>query len=326
MRRVHLLVLSFCLGVFFSSCEEIIPVDPGTSETQLVLNGVPSAGRQLSVYFAHSRYFLDDNNNHPVDGVTMVIDVNGRSYRPDSVVRCNYWFPYTLREDDTLSIRVDVDGHPVTARTYVPRMPQVENLMAVVDTSGTIGEAMGLGAFRLLAVSFDLQDHPNHEDWYCVTLEQRDSGSHYYNFFDLHDTVDTSYLAYFVCLDKSLTSPDVAAIQGLGDAFFNRLLFSDKRIEGQSHHVGLMLLLLRDTCEIEPFLHEYTLHVESVTPERVRYLTDIATATSMMQIFSEPAGVYSNVEGALGIFSGNARRTYPLTPDTLAATRRRIKP
>ncbi len=320
MKRVILLVLSSYLLLLFASCEEVIPVDPTTSEAMLVLNGVPSSGRQMSVFFAYSRYFLDESNNHPVEGAVVTMEVNGHSYRPDSMVRCNYWFPYTLQDDDTVTVRVDVGGTLVSAKTYVPRMPQVENLMAVIDTSGQVGESMGLGAFRLLAIGFDLQDYPNHDDYYCITVDQRDSGTHYWNYFNTYDTVDTTYLTYFVCLDKKLISPDVAAIQGMGDAFFNRLIFADDHIEGKNHHVSLMLLLLRDTTEVEPFIHEYTLHVESVTPERVKYLKDIATATSQLQIFSEPAPVYSNVDGALGIFAGNARRTYPLAPDTLAAT------
>ncbi|MBP5541800.1 MAG: DUF4249 domain-containing protein [Bacteroidales bacterium] len=320
MKRVILLVLSSYLLLLFASCEEVIPVDPTTSEAMLVLNGVPSSGRQMSVFFAYSRYFLDNSNNHPVEGAVVTMDVNGHSFRPDSVVRCNYWFPYILQDDDTVAVRVNMDGNLVSAKTYVPRSPQVENLVAVVDTSGTLGEAMGLGAFRLLAVGFDLKDYPDHDDYYCITVDQRDSGTHYRPYFDIYDTVDTTRLTYFVCLDKKLISPEVAAIPGLGDAFFNRLIFSDDLIEGKNHRVSLMLLLLRDTTEVEPFIHEYTLHVESVTPERVKYLKDIATATSQLQIFSEPAPVYSNVDGALGIFAGNARRTYPLAPDTLAAT------
>lgn len=316
-RPYYFLLLSSCLFLLLISCEKVIPVDPATSEAQLVLNAVPSAERQLTTYFAHTRYFLDNSTNQPVEGVTMTISVNGRDYHPDSIVRCNYYFPYTLREDDSLTVRVDVNGHAVTASTYVPRMPQVENLRAVVDTTGRTGEAFGLGAFRLLAINFDLTDYPNHEDYYCITLEQRDSGSRYYNYFDRYDTVDTSFLTYFISLDRSLTSPDVSAIAGMGDAFFNRLLFSDKKIEGKTHNTGLMLLLLTDTTEIQPFVHQYTLHVESVTPERMHYLKNIATATSQMQIFSEPAGIYTNVTGALGIFAGNARRTYPLIPDTL---------
>jgi len=319
------LLIGFYLLLLFSSCEEVISVDPSTSEAMLVLNGVPSSGRQMSVFFAYSRYFLDESNNHPVEGAVVTMEVNGHSYRPDSMVRCNYWFPYTLQDDDTVTVRVDVGGTLVSAKTYVPRMPQVENLVAVVDTSGRVGESMGLGAFRLLAIGFDLKDYPNHDDYYCITVDQRDSGSHYRSFFNTCDTVDTTYLTYFVCLDKKLISPDVAAIPGMGDAFFNRLIFADDHIEGKDHRVSLMLLLLRDTTELEPFIHEYTLHVESVTPDRVKYLTDIATATSQLQIFSEPAPVYSNVDGALGIFAGNARRTYPLAPDTLAVTSRTRK-
>lgn len=319
MKKRHLPFLLLCsyFLLLFASCEEIIPVDPSTAESQLVLNGVPSSGRQLSVFFAHSRYFLDENNDHPVDGAEVTMEVNGRTYRPDSTVRCSYYFPYTLQDDDTVAVRVNVNGTLVSAKTYVPRMPRVENLRAVIDTSGTLGSSWGLGAFRLLAIGFDLDDYPNHEDYYCITVEQRDSGSHYRKFFNTFDTVDTTYRTYFVCLDNKINNTDVTAIDGMGGAFFTQLLFSDKKIAGKKHGVTLMIMLLSDTTELEPYVHEYTLHVESVTPERMRYLAEVSNATSMMQIFSEPAAIYSNVNGALGIFAGNGRKTYPLAPDTL---------
>ncbi len=63
---------------------------------------------------------------------------------------------------------------------------------------------------------------------------------------------------------------------------------------------------------MQPYVHQYTLDVETVSPDRFRYLKDIANATSMLQLLTEPPAVYSNVQGALGIFAANARCRIPL--------------
>ena len=41
-------------------------------------------------------------------------------------------------------------------------------------------------------------------------------------------------------------------------------------------------------------------------------MQDLSSANSITQIITEPAPVYSNVQGALGIFAGNARLDFPL--------------
>ena len=98
----------------------------------------------------------------------------------------------------------------------------------------------------------------------------------------------------------------------MGGYIYTQLLTTDKLIDGQRHNTTIMMILLRDTNEVAPFIHEYTLNVESVTPERYQYLQDIEQATSIMQLITEPAPVYSNVNGALGIFAGNSKVTFPL--------------
>ena len=98
----------------------------------------------------------------------------------------------------------------------------------------------------------------------------------------------------------------------MGGYLYQELLTTDKLIDGQNHNTTMMVILLRDTNEVGTFLHEYSLNIETVTPERYQYLQDIANATSITQLITEPAPVFSNVNGALGIFAGNARRTFSL--------------
>ena len=287
-----------------TACEKVIDFDTSVSRPNPVLNAVPSAEKQLFVYFAHTRFFLDSTNNQPINDVDMVVTINGTDYRPTSVDRCNYFFDYTTQENDDLSIRIHADGQDITAHTVVPRMPRISQPLAIIDDTSV---------FNLLIVNFNISDYPNQKDYYCISLRQRDSGCRYSPYFDRYDTIDTTYNTYFLCNDKDLVDPFIAANMSVGGfSPYSQLISSDENFDGETHNTTLTLIRLTDTNEVVPYIHQYTLDVESVSPERYRYLQDIANATSMLQLLTEPPEVYSNVNGALGIFAANARRTFPL--------------
>ena len=263
------------LALLVSSCEKVIDFDASNTRPTPVLNAIPTAGQQLFVNYSYTRFFLDTVNSHPVGNVNMVVTANGQEYRPVSINGSNYFFDYTPQEDDQLSIHILSDAGEVAANTYIPRMPRISNPRVFVwDT-----------VFNMLTINFDI---------------------------DEYDTIDTTRNTFFFCQDKALTDPTAAATEALGGYIYTQLLTTDKLIDGQRHNTTIMMILLRDTNEVEPFIHEYTLNVESVTPERYQYLQDIEQATSIMQLITEPAPVYSNVNGALGIFAGSSKVTFPL--------------
>ncbi|MBR1516889.1 MAG: DUF4249 family protein [Bacteroidales bacterium] len=153
-----------------------------------------------------------------------------------------------------------------------------------------------------------------------------DSGQRYNPYEDRIEDIDTLVTKLFLCADRKLTASGVSALEPMAGYFYNRLLCSDSLIDGSNHHAELLLIMLKDTNEIQPFKHEYVLNVESVSPERYQYLHDVSAITGMSQMFSEPAEVYSNVEGAYGIFGANARLFLPLTLDTLHSPSTAVPP
>lgn len=291
--------------LLFASCEKVINIDTSISDPQFVLNAVPSAEKQLFVNFAYTHFFLDTSNNHPISNIDMVVTINGNEYRPISNHRCNYFFDYTLQEDDQISIRVKSGDRTVTAQTYVPRMPQISQPIALLNDTG---------AFNFLVANFNIQDHPNYPNYYCFTITQHDSGEYYHPYLEYLDTIDTIRTTIFFCTDRQLTSPSSSnGIMDMSIPMMQTQLFAtDSLIDGSTHNTSLFVMLLRDTNEIQPFIHEYTLNVECITPERMKYLQAIGANNSMLSFITEPPAMYTNVHGALGIFAGNAKRTYPL--------------
>ncbi len=301
MKHIVTILIAASL-IALSSCEKVIEFDDSLTSPQPVLNAILTEGNQMFVNYTYSRFFLDTNNAHPIADVDMVVTANGTDYRPVSVDGCNYFFDYVPQEDDQLSILVQSAAGTATAQTSIPRNPRISTPYAILRDS----------VFRTLVINFNIDDHPDYDNYYRFTISQRDSGARYRPYREVYDTIDTTYHTIFFCFDRQLTDPTAAATQALGGYLYQQLLTTDKLIDGQNHNTTLMLIMLRDTNEVGTFLHQYSLTVESVSPERYKYLQDLETATSITQLITEPAPVYSNVNGALGLFAGNARRTYPL--------------
>lgn len=309
MKR-NLLILLAAVSLL-ASCEKTVDVEDGANH-ELVLNGVPTPDRRAFVYFAQTRFFLDSSNNQQVVPDNMVLTVNGVPMTPDSVSRCRYFFPYTLQEDDTLTIDISARGHDVHARTYVPRYPDVNNVTATYFASPS---------FNFHIVNLRLDDRAGVDEYYNVMVTARDSGLRYNEWGDSLELVDTVHATYFLVPNNpEVTSNDVCPFIPLGGYLYSRIMFLDRNIDGQQYPLQLYIMQTIDTNERPPFKHEYMIDVESVTPARWNYILSAASQNSMFSFFAEQGQTYGNVEGAVGIFAGSASRHYIFNPDTISTT------
>ena len=87
------------------------------------------------------------------------------------------------------------------------------------------------------------------------------------------DTIDTVIHPYFNCVNEEIIAPTVNSTEGFMK-YFNGLLFIDSLIDRQSYEVKLSLMMLKDTAE-HPLLREYSLVVESLSPEAFRYTKEV---------------------------------------------------
>ena len=309
MKR-NLLILLAAVSLL-ASCEKTVDVEDGANH-ELVLNGVPTPDRRAFVYFAQTRFFLDSSNNQQVVPDNMVLTVNGVPMTPDSVSRCRYFFPYTLQEDDTLTIDISARGHDVHARTYVPRYPDVNNVTATYFASPS---------FNFHIVNLRLDDRAGVDEYYNVMVTARDSGLRYNEWGDSLELVDTVHATYFLVPNNpEVTSNDVCPFIPLGGYLYSRIMFLDRNIDGQQYPLQLYIMQTIDTNERPPFKHAYMIDVESVTPARWNYILSAASQNSMFSFFAEQGQTYGNVEGAVGIFAGSASRHYIFNPDTISTT------
>lgn len=291
-----------------TSCEKVLPIDDEGNH-QMVLNAVPAAGHQAFVNFAYTRFLLDSTNNHPVANADIVLSVNGIPYTPDSVNSCNYFFPYTLQPLDQLEININTPSNVVHASTYVPPLPRISNPAAASLNNYT---------FKYIGFSFDLSDSLDFGEYYRITVFERDSGARYNEWTRKMDTIDTISSSLFMIHSSELTDPSGCASLPLANYFYSDLLCKDLNINGRQHYpIQLFILQTIDTNEVEPFKHEYTVRVQSVTPEYYQYIISASSQSNTFSFFAEQGQVWSNVDGALGLFAGASKWEYTFFIDTI---------
>lgn len=314
-RNIILYAMLLLAGLFFASCEKVLDVDDSGANDLLVLNGVPSAGRQAFVYLSHSHFFLDSSITHPVSEAALTLTVNGIPYTPDSLSGCKYFFPYTCQPGDTMSISVTSPDGNLQAKTYVPLYPEINNFSVSEFASPS---------FNFYWAQYTLCDHPDNPEYYYLKVEVRDSGMRFNEWTRQFDTVDTLHSTYFLMPNNpELTSSDVSPNEALGGYLYTSLMSLDSRIDGLNYPVNLYIMLLKDTNEVNDslhlFKHWYTITIESVTPARLRYLISVAQNLSSFSFFTEPVQPFSNIQGGVGIFAGSSKWQFTFDPDTLSS-------
>ena len=316
------------LSLFVASCQKVVEFDVDQIPSQMVLNSLPSDGNRMFVNFSYSRFFLDTNSGAGIGRSDMRLTVTNSLgtavYTPDSVRRTNYFFPYTPVGGDSLRMEIKVGDNMVRAGTKIPKPLQTANFQTLNTWE------MGLSAnsdtvLNLCIISLDLSDYADEDNYYYIHVTEKDSGSRFSQLRQEFDTIDTVYNnIMFMCMDNRLTSSDVLVSTPVlelpqGYTVYDRIIFNDRALNGTTKRISVILPILVDTNEVRDFRHEYVFHIESIRPERVRYLLDVATATSMTQMFAEPAGIYSNVtingEQGLGLFSGVSHQKFEFKID-----------
>lgn len=299
--RKNLIFLIF-LALLTAGCEEVMEFDIDEGSRAVVVNALPCADSTLFVNITYSRFFLDNTPFQPVVGADVSMDINGTMYSYSSYADGNYFFGQTLNGGDTLTMHVNIAGREeITGGTRVPYLPNMLNFKAELDTLQpiTAGE-----------LSFTLVDDASQRNYYYIYISERDSGCRWNHWEEKWDTIDTIRHSYFSCLDLDISSPEVNSSEGLF-GYFSSLLFTDSLINGQHHEMLISLMLPRDTAE-HPIQRDYTLVVQSLSPEAYRYRLEVAKAGSIEQYFAEPSPIYSNIKGALGILGGISQRVIPL--------------
>ena len=311
MKRIYTIIALLSI-LLLGGCEKELRIDDSGANDLMVLNAVPQANKRAFVNFSYTSFFLDSAATHRIDGATITLWRNGIPLTPDSIGRCNYFFPDTLRSLDQLAIDISTPRGNVHAETYVPPMPKTKIVGIIEWASPT---------FNFFWTPLQLTDSAAFSEYYSITVTVRDSGMRHEVWADRYRTIDTISSTYFILNNNSeITSNDVSPNVPLGGYLYSNIMFTDRNIDGRTDYpVNLFIPIYKDTNEVvndtQEFKHWYTISVESITPARMRYLISVAQSNSLGSFFAEQSQPYTNVTGAIGIFAGSAKWTHTFTND-----------
>lgn len=310
------LMPALLLAMLVSACESVLEFDDSDLQPFVVVNALPSTDSLFFANVTYSRLFIDNQPFQPVSDAIVTLDVNGTTLHSTGTDGANHLFNYRPAAGDSLTLHVVVPGYePITGSTRQVALPDMQPPVAEIDT---------LQPITLGNITFTLTDPAGTDNFYHIYILEHDSGSRWNAWTEAWDTIDTVIHCYFQCLNAEVTVPEVNATQGML-YYFNQLLITDSLINGQSPELTLSVMMLRDTAE-HPLQRQYTLVVESLSPEAYRYRTELIQAQGAGQYLSEPMRLYSNLSSGAGIFAAIARRQYPLTFTYVNGERRRGAP
>ncbi len=323
MKRRYIIGLIGLIGLMVA-CEKRIDIDIEDQQQKVVVKSDNDADENVSVTLSLSRpvygtfYVRDGEDYFPkVTNATATLGVNGvqlSATREGNV----YTFSHQPQPGEELTLSVEVPGHETaTATATVPNMPTVENV--VIDTADSY-----YGSLR-----FTLVDNGTTDDYYSVRVRITDTivAIHYDSTATetYRDTnISDGRYGFYSCTDYLLINntdldniidpedPDATATY-----YGTRLLFSDANINGQRHTIKIDNLHgyydydwyyahKDDGYEyVEYEIHQsVVLEVSSLTRDLYLYNQTVEAYDDdeLLNFFSEPVQIHSNISGGIGIF------------------------
>lgn len=292
MNRLQPICIALLLAIGFFACEKEIPFKGEVAKPKLVLNADFSPDSVWKVHLSHSKSIGDTGQPRPVsNAVVRIQDENGKTLADLDHAGGGFYQSTGLKPDADHSYKVVVEASGYDAITASSSAPAPIDVQFGDTSSSTfIGE-------RVFNVDLSINDPAATENYYVVDCE-----------ILLYDSIGLADRSpqWIYSLDPSSDNGDI----GDENTSYERIYFTDKTFNGQSHStqvmIGSYLLEYIDDPYAGFFRAEFILRVRSVSKELFQYLKsyDKYQNYSFDPTFSQPVQVYSNVDKGFGIFGG----------------------
>lgn len=306
-KHFSLFIAVLLAATTFSSCEKVIDFDGEETEPIMVMISFPDSGSPWKVRLTESRFFLSNDTIATIKNADVTTEVNGRptnslvTYMGNGV----YDLGYTPQAGDSLTLHVSVpDKGTMTAGCRIPSNVSVSDFICAIDTNtctevypDTVEHIYGQ-----IDAEFTLNDPDGERNYYMIKVSGFKTTYNYST-----QTRDTVKSNFYLHVDDDLLF-DINASDEIFDLGITEdpssgyeVLFSDERINGQSH-----------TIHFRSDLHAVLIggvyvEIYSVSREYYLFRKTLNTANSQDEfagIISEPVQIYSNVEGGGGVLGG----------------------
>ncbi|XOV94282.1 MAG: DUF4249 domain-containing protein [Bacteroidota bacterium] len=298
------LFLSLIPGLGIIGCETIIEVELPSQEPELVLNSYFGTDTTFIVTLHESKGILDASHDFKVvQGATIQLYAENQligTFTESSVTPeyGNEWEYYALDHYPEAGVNYSIVASrsgfkAVEAQDAIPlekTNPSVENFKDVSD-----GEYYGDRKYQL---TYSFNDPPG-EDFYEVFLYAEMPEYEFYR------DADTSYYSLIGYRKNRIYYEEIGAeLNEFQDNSVDPTLFSDELFDGRKYTHTIEAYIYFHSQNKDNTIKLY-FEVKHVSEAYFRYKKSFKLQLdSDGNPFAEPAPVYNNVEGGLGIFAG----------------------
>lgn len=308
-RNTFRYIMAFLLVLSTTSCQKIIEFNGDETDPHLVLVSLPEAGSPWIARMTESRFFLINDTIATVKNASMAITVNGSPLNTTVTNHGNgmYDMGYTPQPGDSLTLHATVPGKgTIKAGGRFPKPVSIGDISCTFDTVHPLianGTDTVVAVTGDISIKFRLDDPAEETNYYMVRIAMPSLDDTYdpSGYYVISDTI-VAYRSFSI--DDNILFDIDATNELFGfeeeDYYGEEVFFTDKRINGQSHTINLLLGTHRPApldlfCRVE---------VYSVSRDYYLYKKSIKSASNRIDfnsIISEPIQIYSNVTDGIGI-------------------------
>lgn len=286
------LIIILTAVLIFPSCEKYIDIDIAEKERKTVINSLFSTDSLFKISITQSALITEPTNYNTIDNATIELYENGiLSEKITGGINGLY-------QSDDFYIKHGNNYEIFVKQTGIETVNAISSTPKVVDiTSATYEETYINYNYIDCRVSFT--DPPNEKNYYMLNLKT-------YEVFD--DGTIVGYTAgdytYYERWDPIFE--EWADLDGMSR------IFSDELIDGKRYDLSLLIgqgnILHNGKQKGKGYVEFY---LNAISKEMYDYIiTYKKYAEAKETPMIEPAKVYSNINGGLGIFAGYSRSKY----------------
>ena len=334
MKSKDFLYFAPVLAAFLFSCEKEIKFSGDEVKTKLVLNGLLTPDSIVKINLTESRFFLDnDEFIKKVDNATAILWKDGNKIETLSNAGKGYYAgTYLPKTGDNLRITASCDGFdPVECSTEIvasSSIISVDTLNIMEDRMYTYYQMSEDGIYSVDSSSYYLNTRFDLD----ITFKDTKDIPNYYNI--------KIYMKYYfptgdsVCLSFIYKSDDLVFQRGnngigfledidyLKTAYFNDELFDGKeyKLKVKASNWGDIFIgkhsVFPEEENPEPVGKKIIVELQSLSYPYYLYLKTReanGNMSKLLESFSEPVQIFSNVKGGIGILGSYSSSVYTIT-------------
>lgn len=325
MKYKNFLYIAPLFMTFLFSCEKEIEFKGGEVKTKLVLNSILTPNSVVKIHLTESRFFLNPEKNFKeINNATVELWKDEKKIENLSNVGGGYYTgTYTPKEGDNLRITASCQGFdPVECSTEIVK----PSLIISVDTMNVWEEKQYYGAESMFdssyyywRINFEMditfKDLPNIANYYALNL---------YLMFYFSNGESTDYLIDFNSDDMIFRQDETNLFED-DNSNLKSNVFSDELFDGKEYKLKIktnnpMYISVgrkpQNPGDENPKVvgKEVFVELQSLSPSYYRFRKTFkassGTYENIMELFTEPVQIYSNVKGGIGILGSYSSSVY----------------